>query len=71
MKLHWRYFLVSLVFIAYAVIIPGMLYPVCEGCCVCSVSAHLNDRIFLGIFLLGMATCFMELSLIEEWAHGA
>lgn len=71
MKLHWRYFFVSLLMLLASIVIPIQLFPICEGCCVCSVSAHLNERVLLEIFLVGLAWFFFSMSLIEEWAHGS
>jgi hypothetical protein len=71
MKLHWRYFFVSLVMIVACIWIPAELYPICEGCCVCSVSAHLNERVMLQTFFMGLAWFFFAMSKIEEWANGS
>jgi hypothetical protein len=71
MKLHWRFFIASLIMLLGIISIPGFLFPVCEGCCVCSVSAHFNERILLEWFFLGLAFFFFSMSLIEEWANGS
>jgi hypothetical protein len=71
MELHLRYFWVSIFLIGAMVLIPGQLFPVCEGCCVCSTSAHVNERLLLDFFLFGVSCFFLAMSRIEEWANGS
>jgi hypothetical protein len=71
MKLSTKYHICAWTMLAAFIIIPQLAFPICEGCCVCSVSAHLNDRVLLDFFFWIWGFFFICMSFIEEWAHGS
>jgi hypothetical protein len=71
MKLFKKYIWLGLLSIVAFLIVPWLLFPVCEGCCVCSISAHVNDRFLIEMFFAGLWAFFYSMAFIEEWAHGA
>jgi uncharacterized membrane protein len=71
MKLEWKYFWLMVISLGAVLILPGLLFPICEGCCVCSFSAHVNDRAWIVIFFYGLSVFFWFMAFIEEWANGS